>query len=79
MTPYADLYSGQIIVRNMSGKFQIVYLCGLKAFIMRISCYVSALICNENDRGVKNCFVSRVAKLIISTVCRVADMLYSMS
>ena len=33
MTPSVDLYSGQIIVENMSGKFQIVYLYYLKLSI----------------------------------------------
>ena len=37
MTPCTDLYSGQILVPNVLGKFQIVYLCDLKLFIMRIS------------------------------------------
>ena len=41
-------------------------------------CYVSAINCNGNRRGVKNCSASRVAKLTISTGCRVAGMLYSM-
>ena len=50
----------------------------INIFYIILSCYVSAIICDENNRGVKNCCVSRVAKLIISTVCPVADMLYSM-
>ena len=29
VTSSVDLYSGQITVKNMSGKFQIVYLCDL--------------------------------------------------
>ena len=37
MTLSVDMFSGQIIVQNMSGKFQIVYLCDFKLFIMRIS------------------------------------------
>ena len=37
VTPSVDMFSGQIIVQNMSGKFQIVYLCDFKLFIMRIS------------------------------------------
>ena len=35
--PSTDLFSGRIIVTKISGKFQIVYLCDLKLFIMRIS------------------------------------------
>ena len=31
-TPCVDMYSGRIIVRNMTGRFQIVYLCDLKLF-----------------------------------------------
>ena len=38
----------------------------------------SAINCNGNHRGVKNCSASRVAKLTINTGRRVADMLYSM-
>ena len=41
-------------------------------------CFVSAINCNGNHRGVKNCSASRVAKLTISTGRRVAGMLYSM-
>ena len=37
MTPSVDLKSGQIIVENMSGKFQIVNLCVLKKIVTRIS------------------------------------------
>ena len=37
VTPSVDLYSGQIIVKNMSDKLQIVYLCDLKSFIMGIA------------------------------------------
>ena len=38
VSPCVDLYSGRIIVLNMSCKFQIVHLhfCDLKLFIMRI-------------------------------------------
>ena len=38
-------------------------------------CYVSAINCNGNHRGVKHCSASRVAKLTISTGRRVAGML----
>ena len=40
--------------------------------------YLSAINCNGNRRGVKNCSALCVAKLTISTGCRVAGMLYSM-
>ena len=43
-----------------------------------MSCCVSAINCNGNHRGVKNGSASHVAKLTISTGCRVAGMLYSM-
>ena len=37
VTPSVDLYSGQILVRSMSGKFQSVYFCDLIIFTLRIS------------------------------------------
>ena len=92
VTPSVDLYSGQIIVKNMSDTFQIVYLCDLKPFIMGIAAsyqqfgnhkqrslsLLFAVYCCDYSWKII-CFVLCVAKLIISTVCRVADMLYSMS
>ena len=57
------LYSFQVLLKLLNSK----------------PCYTSAIIFNENTRGVKNCFVSCVAKLILSTVCCVPDMLYSVS
>ena len=37
VTPSVDLYSGQILVRSMSGKFQSVYFSDLIIFTLRIS------------------------------------------
>ena len=56
---------------NVFSLFQII-------LIFQMPSYISAINCNGNHRGVKNCSALRVAKLTISTGRRVAGMLYSM-
>ena len=55
MTPSVDLYSGQIIVENMSGKLQIVYLCDLKLFIWRISTVLAVIYFQLTSKSPSRC------------------------